>query len=379
MHVTKAAPNMVPALLHSCPKTLRNPSVPLRTRLQLKLFMTVLKLQTVSLLAPSMPFLSLYLCRYVDQVLPLGRYDWLESYCRLLQHDAAEGALRADTFLGCAELLQIGGAGSLGRRFAVVTGHSLVGFETESAAEAQEAGVGASCFVCHDRCVLLASADRGCSHILTILVIYRSWQVVLLLPLVSVLSVTRHGRTLRITHVPSAAQQSLHRSRGDTNEEPGIAAAGGSSNHSAILGSVLAEVEARVAVPSGSGSSNPSGRGLMGLLERRMSVAAPRAAAAPATDSEPSAANSAPSGGKRGWGDAATVLPLAEAVPGIAGSDASRSAAWAPGRDHGSWVCLAQLELQSVESAEKLHALLERHLAQLEAQRRASACLMLGF
>ena len=165
MHVTKAAPNMVPALLHSCPKTLRNPSVPLRTRLQLKLFLTVLKLQTVSLLAPSMPFLSLYLCRYVDQVLPLGRYDWLESYCRLLQHDAAEGALRADTFLGCAELLQIGGAGSSwGRRFAVVTGHSLVGFETKSAAEAQEAGVGASCFVCHDRCVLLASADSGCSH-----------------------------------------------------------------------------------------------------------------------------------------------------------------------------------------------------------------------
>ena len=318
-------------------------------------------------------------------MLPLGRYDWLESYCRLLQHDAAEGALRADTFLGCAELLQgcVSGVsgGSRGRRFAVVTCHSLVGFETESAAEAQEAGVGTPLvlFGLPKQHLCVAKYMLMTPLALTILVTLLNRQVVLLLPLVSVLSVTRHGRTLRITHVPSAAQQSLHRSRGDTNEEPGIAAAGGSSNHSAILGSVLAEVEARVAVPSGSGSSNPSGRGLMGLLERRMSVAAPRAAAAPATDSEPSAANSAPSGGKRGWGDAATVLPLAEAVPGIAGSDASRSAAWAPGRDHGSWVCLAQLELQSVESAEKLHALLERHLAQLEAQRRASACLMLGF
>ena len=174
--------------------------------------------------------------------------------------------------------------------------------------------------------------------------------------------------------MPSAAQQSLHRSQSNANEEQAIAAVGVSSNHSAVP----VEAESRAALPSGSGSNSSCGRGLMGLLERRKTVAVPLAAA-PATDREPSAANSAPSRGRRGWGDAATVLPLAEAVPVIAGSDASRSAAWAPGRDHGSWVCLAQLELQSVESAEKLHALLERHLAQLEAQRRASACLMLGF
>ena len=194
------------------------------------------------------------------------------------------------------------------------------------------------------------------------------------MPLVSVLSVTRHGRTLRITHVPSAAQQSLHRSQSNANEEQAIAAVGVSSNHSAVP----VEAESRAALPSGSGSNSSSGRGLMGLLERRKTVAAPLAAA-PATDSEPSAASSAPSRGKRGWGEAATVLPLAEAVPVIGGSGASRSAAGASGRDSCGWVCLAQLELQSVEAAGKLHVLLERQLAQLEAERRASACLMLGF
>lgn len=72
-------------------------------------------------------------CRYVDPVLPLGRYDWLESYCRLLQHDAAAGMFRTDAFLGCAELA----AG----RFAVVTSRHLLAFAPEHANATHEAEV----------------------------------------------------------------------------------------------------------------------------------------------------------------------------------------------------------------------------------------------
>lgn len=42
--------------------------------------------------------------RYVDPTRPLSCYSWLESYCRLLQHDLLGGALRGEAFLGCASL-----------------------------------------------------------------------------------------------------------------------------------------------------------------------------------------------------------------------------------------------------------------------------------
>ena len=76
--------------------------------------------------------------RYVDPVLPLAPYDWLESYCRLLHHDAAaNGALWGigGAFLGCARLR--GPAG----RFAVLTESSLVVFDTDGAREALDVAV----------------------------------------------------------------------------------------------------------------------------------------------------------------------------------------------------------------------------------------------
>lgn len=42
--------------------------------------------------------------RYVDPVLPLKRYDWVESYCRLLQQDVACGLFAGEGFVGCGRL-----------------------------------------------------------------------------------------------------------------------------------------------------------------------------------------------------------------------------------------------------------------------------------
>jgi len=58
--------------------------------------------------------------RFVDPAKPLGRYDWLESYCRLLQASGANGLMHGEAFAGCAQLAD--GA------FAVVTGASIAAF-----------------------------------------------------------------------------------------------------------------------------------------------------------------------------------------------------------------------------------------------------------
>lgn len=79
--------------------------------------------------------ISLFL-RYVDPLRPLAPYDWLDSYCRLLHHDAADGALRREAFLGG---LQLSGVAGL---FAVVTESSLVVLDTSGASEAKNAKVG---------------------------------------------------------------------------------------------------------------------------------------------------------------------------------------------------------------------------------------------
>lgn len=55
----------------------------------------------ISLISLLPPFHS---HRYVDPTRPLSCYSWLESYCRLLQHDLLGGALRGEAFLGCASL-----------------------------------------------------------------------------------------------------------------------------------------------------------------------------------------------------------------------------------------------------------------------------------
>lgn len=50
------------------------------------------------------PPISLLPHSYVDPTRPLSCYSWLESYCRLLQHDLLGGVLRGEDFLGCASL-----------------------------------------------------------------------------------------------------------------------------------------------------------------------------------------------------------------------------------------------------------------------------------
>jgi hypothetical protein len=87
-------------------------------------------------------------CRYVDPHLPLSRYDWLESFCRHLLHDAAEGIFRSETFLGCGELL-IPGQDSPDLRFMILTAHSVMVFSIE---DSDKEGQGAEvCTIfCHD-------------------------------------------------------------------------------------------------------------------------------------------------------------------------------------------------------------------------------------
>lgn len=42
--------------------------------------------------------------RYVDPLGPLSRYDWRESYCRLLQQHVAGGLFGHERFQGCVAL-----------------------------------------------------------------------------------------------------------------------------------------------------------------------------------------------------------------------------------------------------------------------------------
>ena len=72
-------------------------------------------------------------CRYVDAVLPLGPYNWLESYCRLLQQDAASGMFAWDAFIGCAELAP--------GWFAIVTNRHLLCLASEYTSQTREADV----------------------------------------------------------------------------------------------------------------------------------------------------------------------------------------------------------------------------------------------
>ena len=40
----------------------------------------------------------------MDPHAPLQQYNWLESYCRLLQHDVMGGHFRSESFVSCAAL-----------------------------------------------------------------------------------------------------------------------------------------------------------------------------------------------------------------------------------------------------------------------------------
>jgi hypothetical protein len=114
--------------------------------------------------------------RYIDPVLPLSKYNWLEAYCRLLMHDAAGGVFRSDSYLGCEALgggrlsgskagiegnarimishNSLGGGNTVAGSTlvgasegevvvgcVVVTAQRLIGFNTTSAAKAQDAEV----------------------------------------------------------------------------------------------------------------------------------------------------------------------------------------------------------------------------------------------
>ncbi len=52
--------------------------------------------------------------RYVDPGTPLQRYNWLESYCRLLLYDAVGGLFRHETFVGGVPVRAWAGGGPHG-------------------------------------------------------------------------------------------------------------------------------------------------------------------------------------------------------------------------------------------------------------------------
>jgi hypothetical protein len=72
-------------------------------------------------------------CRYVDPGGPLPRYNWLESYCRLLAQHVANGAFATEAFEVCAALI--------GGRFAIITSRHLLVVTPTHVHETREAEV----------------------------------------------------------------------------------------------------------------------------------------------------------------------------------------------------------------------------------------------
>ena len=241
----------------------------------------------------------------MDPDAPLARYNWLESYCRLLQQHVAGGLFARERFEGCAPLA----AG----RFCVITAAHLLCVAPQHANESREAEV---VIVIPIACLLTASNSNA-----VVRVSHMSPTTPMQRRMCSVATLQRAGGELPLALAPYlvACGSTTIRPRGATSTTTTTSAASASSSTMVPVGMQAATSSRGTGAAAAAAAASAAGVTTSGAKSGAPEAGAGAAPASPS--SPPRSGLSSGAGGRLGF-ENGMPLPLPSTVvvgSGLAG------------------------------------------------------------